>query len=375
MLIVAALLRLYRLGAPETTGDENYLIHTIDKTIAETIAERAAGRADVNIAPPGYPLLTRWTRPIVSTSRLAFHSTGGRFGVRFTSALAGTLTVLFLFLLARHVAGAHAWIPAALYAVSFYAVYFARENTPYAVIALLAMLSTWLFFEAFVNNRRRLAPAYVVAVAALGYMRYETLLVPASHAAAFAAIAVVSKKNKKDVLFSPAPAPWLRSFISPGFRTRCASCAIRITTSRTTRRRASVFQRRSVRTFRRARALRPGPPMDALDFRPAGRARLHILLEKIAGAFHRRRVVLSRAARLSVLRALRGLCPNPIPRLYAIGPSISDGARYRRGGRTGRASMARSPGGKTPHAAGRDIRSDRRHHPMERARPVGILRP
>jgi hypothetical protein len=82
-------------------------------------------------------------------------------GIRIPSALAGSLTLLVLWALARKLDGRVAAVAVWLLALSPLHVLFSRLARPYALAALLAVLATWALVQA-VQRRRLALPAYVL---------------------------------------------------------------------------------------------------------------------------------------------------------------------------------------------------------------------
>ncbi|NPV09028.1 MAG: hypothetical protein HPY83_13825 [Anaerolineae bacterium] len=142
-----------------------------------------APAAGADIHPPlYYYLLNLWAR-LFGTSEA---------GLRSLSAVIGCLLVLVTYLWARRLAGEAAAVAAgALAVVSPFAVYYSQEARAYALVALLAAVSTWALSEYLLAREqgfraRRWAAGYVLAAAGLLWSHYLGLMVLALHNLALA---------------------------------------------------------------------------------------------------------------------------------------------------------------------------------------------
>lgn len=193
ILGVVVVLRLAALGAPALWGDE-VLSATAQYLPPDRLIQELS-RDDSQVAPfdpPGYHLLNRWTHVVSPDAAAAMFTVRGRFLLRLLSALAGALTVWGVVLLARRVFPPRwAWVPALLLAFNFYGIYYSQEVRPYALVGLVALVSTWLLWVILQEDRRRWWPVYGASLAALAYLHYAATLTAVVHFAAFAAIAAL----------------------------------------------------------------------------------------------------------------------------------------------------------------------------------------
>lgn len=98
--------------------------------------------------------------------------------VRFPSAIAGVVTIPLLYLLARRLAGSRAAIYAAgLLAISPYHLWYSQEAKMYAIVVLLAVISSLCLVEALARNRTSWWVAYVIATSLMFYTHVATVLV------------------------------------------------------------------------------------------------------------------------------------------------------------------------------------------------------
>jgi mannosyltransferase len=113
-------------------------------------------------------LLALWIR-IAGISEIA---------VRFPSAVAGTLAIPLLYLLARRIAGLQVGLVAAgLLAISPYHVWYSQEAKMYTLVVLLGLASTYALVEALLRNERWWWVAYGVVTTLMFYTHVATVLV------------------------------------------------------------------------------------------------------------------------------------------------------------------------------------------------------
>jgi mannosyltransferase len=134
LVILAAALRLYRLGSNSLWVDEFVTVRTASLSLTQIIGENIRNQS---FEPPLYFWLIHW---ILQTFG------GSETILRFPSAVAGTLTVPVLWLLTREVTGrgAAAWLSAGLLTLNPLHLWYSQEARPYALLILfsgLAMLS------------------------------------------------------------------------------------------------------------------------------------------------------------------------------------------------------------------------------------------
>lgn len=162
---VGAALRFYGLDVQSLWNDElSTWAEVSQPTLIEVIRHTAPEH------PPGYSLLLHlWTRYLGDSETL----------LRMPSAIAGALAIPATFLLGRKLYGeTEALIAAALTAVLWMPVYYSQEARAYAMIILLAALSTnWLIDIARALLRRQALPAgaavgYAVTAVAACYAHY-----------------------------------------------------------------------------------------------------------------------------------------------------------------------------------------------------------
>jgi mannosyltransferase len=131
VLLLAALLRFYRLDAQSFWNDEGNSARLSERTIGLIIEGTAS-----DIHPPGYYMLLHWWRALFGHSE---------FALRALSTAAGLALVLFTYLLGRHLFGETSGLIAAfLGAISPFAIYYSQETRMYALLAALATASTYL---------------------------------------------------------------------------------------------------------------------------------------------------------------------------------------------------------------------------------------
>ena len=144
VLLLAATLRFYRLGAQSFWNDEGNTARLVERSI-DLIIEGAAG----DIHPPGYYLLLHAWRAAVGESE---------FALRSFSAFCGILTVAVIAAIGQRIGGSRTAIGAALFAaVHPLAVYYGQEARMYALLGFVSTLTLWVatrLVEQHVGNRR-----------------------------------------------------------------------------------------------------------------------------------------------------------------------------------------------------------------------------
>jgi mannosyltransferase len=134
ILLLAAILRFYRLDAQSFWNDEGNSARIAERTPG-LILEGAEG----DIHPPGYYLLLHYWRALFGHSE---------FALRSLSVGAGLALVVFTYLLGRHLFGEPTGLVAAfLGAISPFAVYYSQEARMYALLAALSAASTYLLLH------------------------------------------------------------------------------------------------------------------------------------------------------------------------------------------------------------------------------------
>ncbi|MCS6846239.1 MAG: glycosyltransferase family 39 protein [Anaerolineae bacterium] len=130
ILLLAAVLRFYKIGAQSLWYDEGNSARIAERSLA-LIVEGAAG----DIHPPLYYIALKYWRAAFGESEAT---------LRAFSATCGVLTVLCAYLIGRDAFGRRVGLIAAfLLAVMPFAIYYAQEARMYALLALCAAASTW----------------------------------------------------------------------------------------------------------------------------------------------------------------------------------------------------------------------------------------
>ncbi len=175
LLLLATALRFHRLEAQSFWNDEGNSARLSERSIPAILEGTAS-----DIHPPLYYLLLRGWRELVGETE---------FGLRSLSAFAGILTVAVTGALVRKGPGSRFQVPGKersflepgtwnlapilLVAVSPVLVYYSQETRMYALLALLAALSTWALLNWLKMGRLNAwAVAYVLLLAAGFYTHY-----------------------------------------------------------------------------------------------------------------------------------------------------------------------------------------------------------
>ncbi|HEX7587949.1 MAG TPA: glycosyltransferase family 39 protein, partial [Anaerolineae bacterium] len=179
LILLAAVLRIYRLDAQDIWGDEAFSISLSQQPLATVVA----GAADTH--PPFYPLLLFFWLRLVGASP---------FGARALSALIAILAVPLIFVFAKRLTldrrraspanlGAVPWFAALIAAVSPLLIYYGQETRMYELVAVLALASTYFaarVISAGSNVRLVLRGAYLLSTALAMYTHYSAFFVIAA---------------------------------------------------------------------------------------------------------------------------------------------------------------------------------------------------
>ncbi len=162
-LLLALALRVVNIQARTLWYDEAFAILFAKSGWAAmvngTLTPVESGAADVHPLLY-YELLHIWIR-IFGSSVAA---------VRLLSAVLGTLTVLAAYILARDWFGVHGGLAAALItAIAPFHVQYSQETRMYALLALLLILTTWLYWRAWTRNRWSYWAGFALLAAASMY--------------------------------------------------------------------------------------------------------------------------------------------------------------------------------------------------------------
>lgn len=156
VVLVGALVRLYGLGIESLWTDELITLEFIRRYSAvELLVEIPLNQPHL---PLYYVLLDLWAGAF-GTSATA---------LRLLSALFSILAIPVLYLVGRDLFEETAGLVAALiFALTQFHVYHAQEVRMYSLVALLSLVSLWLFVRLFEETTRGTAVAYVLATLAL----------------------------------------------------------------------------------------------------------------------------------------------------------------------------------------------------------------
>lgn len=167
---IGSYLRLTMLGQQSLWFDEADIVVRAQRPWSEVLSTFTAQGEN---GPLYNVLLASWVR-LVGISEIA---------VRFPSAVAGILALPTIYLLARRLAGAQAGLVAAgLLAISPYHIWYSQEAKMYAIVTLLALVSTLLMIEGLDSGDRRVWAGYVVVTTIMFYTHVAAVLVFAAQA-------------------------------------------------------------------------------------------------------------------------------------------------------------------------------------------------
>jgi uncharacterized membrane protein len=165
VLLVAFLLRIVLIGRESYWLDEVLTINDSLKPIPDIVGQRWDPH------PPLYYLLLHFWLKAGQTEVIA----------RFPSAVFGTLSVLFVYLIGLRLTKNQrlAWLMAMLLAVAPIHIWYSQETRMYALVAMLALASTWLWLLLLQEGYRHiwLWLAYIVTTSLGLYTHYTMPLI------------------------------------------------------------------------------------------------------------------------------------------------------------------------------------------------------
>lgn len=170
LLLLAFFVRLYYIDAKSLWWDETLSVHRASKDIGYVISNKITIFEDVTIDqhPPLYFLL-------LHLSIVAFGNS--EFSVRFISSAFILLAVPLSYQVGKQIWSRQAGIFSALaVAVSPFYLWYAQEARPYALVALLTTLSTYLLLKSTLTRSRRFLAGYVLVTGALLATHYLTAI-------------------------------------------------------------------------------------------------------------------------------------------------------------------------------------------------------
>ncbi len=183
----AALLRIRHIGYQSLWADEG-LTARILRLPAGAMLQRIR---DWEQTPPlYYYLLKPWVMFFGMSER----------ALRLPSALFGTLAVAAMYLLMRRAAGTTAGlVAAALLAVSPYQIAYSQEARAYALLVLLAAVSSYLFLRLLDESTQKLQTWYVIVTALLLYTHLYGIFVVAAHNLTYLTALIVRRNRRIDL--------------------------------------------------------------------------------------------------------------------------------------------------------------------------------
>jgi mannosyltransferase len=208
-MVLGAVLRFYGLSVQSLWADE---LASWDFSERETLSQVIQGvRSDIH--PPLYFLILHFTQPIFGDAEWA---------LRLPSTIAGWLGIPAIYALGRRLYSEREGLIAALFlAVLWLPIYYSQEASPYSMVILLSILTSYFWWGVMLSLRyRRELPAreavwYVVCAILCAYVHYFGLLLVVLQGAALAALAYRTLP-KAMILYVPvalAYVPWLPSVI------------------------------------------------------------------------------------------------------------------------------------------------------------------
>lgn len=161
--IAGFMLRMYRLDGPSLWLDELHTFQRASLSLAGTLADLA-----VNPFPPLYYILMNIWIKIFGA---------GAAALRFPSVIFSTLSIFFIFKLAKELYGKEAGILAVLLlCISPYSINYAQEAKMYAMVWFFGIASFLFFYRYIRDNKARDLIFYVIATTLSIYTMYVGFL-------------------------------------------------------------------------------------------------------------------------------------------------------------------------------------------------------
>ncbi|MCO6452541.1 MAG: glycosyltransferase family 39 protein [Caldilineales bacterium] len=154
ILILAAILRFYRLGSQSFWADEGNSVVLATRSLMQIVSAAAA-----DIHPPAYYLGLKLWGGVFGL---------GEIGARSFSVVAGILLVWFVYVLGRQLARASAGLIAALLAaVNPFLIYYSQEARMYMLLALCAAVAAYALVMWIQSPDRRKAAGILYVISAV----------------------------------------------------------------------------------------------------------------------------------------------------------------------------------------------------------------
>jgi hypothetical protein len=176
ILLVACVLRFYKLGFESFWCDELHVMNEADPAVS--FHQLVSYLIHSDFQPPLYFLIQKGVFILFGRSEV----TG-----RLWSAIAGVAAVWAMYKLGKEVLNRNlGLIAASLTCINYFAVYYARENRPYSQLFLVATLSLVYFIRLLKTNSRRDMLLYALFATLTMYTHYfGTFLVTSQFCVAF----------------------------------------------------------------------------------------------------------------------------------------------------------------------------------------------
>lgn len=185
LLLLAFWLRIYRLGDKAVWWDEGWSVWVARHDLIGILQ-----KTGTDVHPPFYFTLLHLWRGF---------SGDGEFGLRFLSALLGTLAIPVIFLLGKRIGGRQVGLLAAIVlTVSRFNVAWSQEIRMYALASLLALLGVWAAIQVWERGRWYDYAGYVLCIAAGLYSLYLFFPIPLAINAGWLWLAWQTRERKRE---------------------------------------------------------------------------------------------------------------------------------------------------------------------------------
>jgi 4-amino-4-deoxy-L-arabinose transferase-like glycosyltransferase len=212
LILLAAVLRLYRLGRQSLWVDEGYTAYLSGLTPVGYV--RDVLHTVRNILPPLYFALMHYWTALVGTSEVT---------LRFPSAVAGVLAVPLLYaLVVRLFDVPAAMLSAAALTVSLFHLHYAQEARMYTLLALLSLLSLYLLVRLLDQGHPWLLYGLAVTDVLIVYTHHYGALLLIAEAGYVATVALAGNLDRDSLrrwllsrlIFGVLVLPWALFFVN-----------------------------------------------------------------------------------------------------------------------------------------------------------------
>lgn len=214
IIALGVAVRSYRLTERSLWFDESFSWRLVQFSWPEVVSRTAA-----DVHPPLYYFVLKIWTDVLGDSALALRS---------LSLVFAALMIALIYHFTASVASRRAGLLAATFlALSTWQISFAGEARMYTLGGLLALLSTWLLYQATLTSQARWWAGYALAAAAFVYTHNFAILTLLAHALFLGIVTLQRKKLRQSAFISFVAIallylPWLPTLLEQGSRVQAS---------------------------------------------------------------------------------------------------------------------------------------------------------